>query len=247
MFYREAIMRRKSRRSFVGKLPSISHVKMIRDIIEEINANNNLSIQIIIDQPAGFKGVTATYGMFSGVKNYIALIGPKDDPNVHEKLGFFGEQILLICEILGYGTCWVGGTFDKKKCKCKVEENEVFECAIVFGNVKKNHSLKEKALEKAIHAVKKRPKLQDLFYSQENPPNWFIEGMRMVQRAPSALNKMPVKFFYSGDGVMAKVKNPKIINYYDLGIAKFHFQVGADNGEWDFGNGGLFLINEEKE
>ena len=246
MFYREAIMRRKSRRSFVGKLPSISHVKMIREIIDDINVKNNLSIQMVIDQPDGFKGITSTYGIFSGVKNYIALIGPKDDPDIHEKLGYFGEQILLTCEILGYGTCWVGGTFDRKKCKCKVDENEVFKCAIVFGNVKKNYSIKEIAMDKTLHSVNKKPKLQDLFYSHDTPPNWFIEGMRMVERAPSAINKMPVKFFYSGDGVMAKVKNPKTINYYDLGIAKFHFQVGADNGHWDFGNGGLYTLDEEE-
>lgn len=245
MFYREAIMRRRSRRSFTGKLPDISHVKMIKNIIDEINEDNNLSIQMIIDEPAGFSGIKSTYGMFNGVKNYIALVGPKSDENVHEKLGYFGEQILLTCEVLGYGTCWVGGTFDRDKCKCKVDEDEVFVCAIVFGNVRKNTSIREKAVTKALHSVTKKPKLKELFHAREEVPNWFIEGMRMVERAPSALNKMPVKFFYSGDGVMAKVKNPKVINYYDLGIAKFHFKIGAEEGTWDFGNGGIFLRDEE--
>ena len=246
MFYREAIMRRRSRRSFTSQLPDISHVQMIREIIDDINEENHLSIQMIIDEPAGFSSLTDSYGMFKGVRNYIALVGPKDDKDLHEKLGYFGEQILLTLEILGYGTCWVGGTFDRKKCKCEVGENEVFQCAIVFGNVKRNPSLKEKAVDKALHSVVKKPKLQDLFYSEETPPNWFIEGMRMVERAPSALNKMPVKFFYKGDSVMAKVKNPKTINYYDLGIAKFHFQAGVEEGKWDFGNGGLFLREEDE-
>ena len=241
MFYREAIMKRQSRRSFTNKLPDIEHIKLIQGVIDDINEEENLSIQLMVDQADGFKGLTASYGMFKGVRNYIALIGPKDDPNIHEKLGYFGEQILLTCEVLGYGTCWVGGTFDRKKCKCKVEDNEVFVCAIVFGNVKRNTTVREKAVEKALHGVNKSPKLTDLFHTEETPPNWFIEGMRMVSRAPSALNKMPVKFFYSGDSVMAKVKNPKTINYYDLGIAKFHFKAGAENGHWDFGNGGIYL------
>ncbi len=36
---------------------------------------------------------------------------------------------------------------------------------------------------------------------------------------------------------MAKVKEEE---FFDLGIAKLHFEIGAGQGKWDFGNGGIF-------
>lgn len=239
--YKDAILNRKSRRTFSGKLPEISHIRMLKDQIDDINERENLSVQLVIDSSDGFSGASS-YGVFRGVRNYIALIGPESDENVHEKLGYYGEQLLLACETLGYGTCWVGGTFSREKCRCRVEDDEVFVCAIVFGSVKKRISLKEKAFTGAVHTVRKTKKIEDLFYSQEQPPNWFIEGMRMVQKAPSAMNRMPVKFYYSGGAVSARVKEPEIINYYDLGIAKYHFLAGAGRGSWEFGNGGIFTV-----
>ncbi len=242
MNYKKAIMTRVSRRSYTSELPSIEKVLFLREEIERINKEENLSIQLMIDESNGFGGI-AGYGMFKGVRNYVALIGSARDPFIDEKLGYFGERILLLCETLGLGTCWVGGTFDKKKCRCKVADDEVFRCAIVFGNVKTKTTPRENAIRNGMHKVKKRKAIMDLFYSEEEPPNWFIEGMKMVQRAPSARNKMPVFFYYSGGNVTARIKEPTIMNYYDLGIAKLHFEIGAQNGHFEFGNGGHYILD----
>lgn len=244
MSYKQAILSRISRRSFVWKLPSIDQVKILRDMIEDINEKENTNIQLFIDESAGFEGIKSSYGLFKDVRNYIALVGSSNDENIHEKLGYYGEKLVLTCEMLGLGSCWVGGTFDKEKCKCNVGEDEVFVCAIVFGNTKTKATTKEKIVRSAFHKVKKTKPITELFYSEEEPPNWFIEGMRMVQKAPSALNKMPTRFYYSGGNVSAKIKNPTTMQLYDLGIAKFHFEVGADGGSWKFGNGGLFIRDE---
>lgn len=247
MIYKRAILTRQSRRSFKSELPPIDKIRQILDLVDQINEENGLNIQVMVDERDGFSGITAHYGLFTNVKNYIALVGNKDDENIDEKLGYFGEQILLFCENLELGTCWVGGTFDKAKCKCKVSENEVFNCAIAFGVPTNIVTPKEKLIRSTMHAIKKTKSIQDFFYSEEEqPPNWFIEGMRMVQKAPSALNKMPVMFFYSGGSVYAQVKSPKTMELYDLGIAKFHFEVGADCGKFEFGNGGMFIKDVDK-
>ncbi len=240
MSYKKAILLRKSRRTFKNETPNIDQIRILKNLIDDINEESNLNIQLIIDNSDAFYGIKSSYGFFKGVRNYIALVGPKLDENVHEKLGYYGEKLLLTCELLELGTCWVGGTFNRDKCKCKVSEEEVFKCVIVFGNTKKKQTTKEKIIRNVSHKIRKDKSIEDMFHSEHQPPNWFIEGMRMVQRAPSALNRMPTKFYYSDETAMAKVKGEKILEYYDLGIANFHFEIGANIGKWDFGNGAIF-------
>ena len=77
-----------------------------------------------------------------------------------------------------------------------------------------------------------------MYVSTVIPPNWFLAGMKAVEIAPSAVNRQPVKFTYKNGIVTAAVKNLKNESYaLDLGIAKFHFELGAGGGEWAFGNG----------
>jgi len=44
----------------------------------------------------------AHYGKFENVKNYIAIVGNKND---QEKAGYYGEKIVLKCPELGLNTC----------------------------------------------------------------------------------------------------------------------------------------------
>ena len=50
---------------------------VLNDMIAEINRNANLHIQIFYEEPKCFNSLLAHYGKFTGVKNYIALVGPK--------------------------------------------------------------------------------------------------------------------------------------------------------------------------
>lgn len=51
---------------------------VLNDMIAEINRNANLHIQIFYEEPKCFNSILAHYGKFTGVKNYIALVGPKE-------------------------------------------------------------------------------------------------------------------------------------------------------------------------
>lgn len=65
----------------------------------------------------------AYYNKFSGVKNYVAIVGNKDS-NLAEKAGYYGEQLVLFAQVLGLNTCWVGMTFKKIKDAFKINKNE---------------------------------------------------------------------------------------------------------------------------
>ena len=60
------------------------------------------------------------YGKFKNVKNYIAIVGSKND---QEKAGYYGEKIVLKCQEFGLNTCWVAMTHGKSKAEIKEDRN----------------------------------------------------------------------------------------------------------------------------
>ena len=48
-------------------------------------------------------------------------------------------------------------------------------------------------------------------------------------------------FTLSGGTVTAAVDASRAMDWIDLGIAKLHFQIGAGQGQWAWGDGGLFI------
>lgn len=79
--------------------------------------------------PKDFDGFMAHYGKFSGVKNYIALIGKKD-ALLDEKCGYYGERLVLKAQQLGLNTCWVALTYSKVKTAFVIDKGEKL-CAVI--------------------------------------------------------------------------------------------------------------------
>ena len=75
---------------------------------------SGLYIQLVKDEPKAFDSFMAHYGKFSGVRNYIAMIGKKG-PDLDEKCGYYGERLVLKAQQLGLNTCWVAMTYSKVK------------------------------------------------------------------------------------------------------------------------------------
>ena len=86
-------------------------------LIRECNKESGLHIQLITDDPECFDTLLGHYGKFSGVKNYIAMVGPKKLNNLDEISGYYGEKLVLEAQMLGLNTCWVAGTYGKGKCR----------------------------------------------------------------------------------------------------------------------------------
>lgn len=67
-------------------------------------------------------------------------------------------------------------------------------------------------------------------------PKWFLNGVNAALLAPTAVNQQKFFFEYTlGNKVIAR-RTFSLIGYtrMDLGIAKYHFEVGAgkENFEW---------------
>ena len=238
MEMKNAIELRKSRRHYTSEPISEEITESLQALVKEINRETGLHLQMVFNHGEAFSGLRRSYGLFSGVQNYLVLAGDTTLPDTYEKLGYYGEKWVLHATIHGLGTCWVAGTYDKKSVHCHLESNEEIAAVIPFGNYLEKEPIVARMLRKQIHRNTKG--IDELLNVADQPPNWVIKAMKYVVKAPSAANRQPVRFTYSDDLVMASVPGDSNMQLLDLGIAKLHFEIGAGGGIWRWGNSRLF-------
>lgn len=178
----------------------------------EINKESGLHIQILFDEPKCFDSMMAHYGKFTGVQNYIALVGPKG-ASLEEKCGYYGERLVLLAQSLGLNTCWVAMTHGKSAAKVGSGEKEACLIALGYG---KNQGVPHKS--KA---------LSDVTKVDGTMLEWFERGMEAVMLAPTAMNQQKFVFELSGDKVSANVYGFGFYSKMDLGIVKYHFEAAT--------------------
>lgn len=211
----EAIKVRHSVRAYIDKPISEDIVKQLHEEIAVCNAESGLNIQLITNEPKAFDGLMAHYGKFSGVKNYIALIGKKS-ARLEEKLGYYGERIALKAQMLGLNTCWVAMSFSKgvTKKRCIVNKEEKLVCVLSLGYGQ---------TQGIAHHSKP---MNDLCKTNDTMPDWFKAGIEAAMLAPTAMNQQKFLFTLSGDTVKA-VSLGGFYSKVDLGIVKYHFEIAS--------------------
>ena len=113
----EAIRERHSVRSYEDRAIDKDKIEVLEKEIAECNRLGGLDIQLMTDEPRAFDSFMAHYGKFSGVRNYIAMVGKKGED---ERIGYYGEKLVLLAQTLGLNTCWVALTFSKRKTGCRI-------------------------------------------------------------------------------------------------------------------------------
>ena len=235
-----AIDARTSRRTYRDEKMKPDTVKRIQALVDLCNKESGLAIRFVENGTKLFQSFSSSYGMFHGVQSYFALAGGKKFPNLPELAGYYGELLVLECTDLGLGTCWVGGTYDKEVCQKQIglTEEEDLLAVIPVGCIDQQKTLKEKAIGLL---GKKTKKLEEFIKPNTSLPEWVTKGIESVMKAPSAMNKQPVRFTYEAGTVKADVDDKTSHQGIDLGIARAHFELGAwgakSNGKWILQNG----------
>lgn len=98
----EAINHRHSVRHYISQPLTQDIIDTLESKIEKCNREGNLHIQLVTNETKGFSGML-TYGQFSGVENYLVMAG-EVQPDLDERIGYYGEQLVLLAEQLGLGT-----------------------------------------------------------------------------------------------------------------------------------------------
>jgi len=235
-----AVDARTSRRSYRDEKIDPKTVLQIQDLVDHCNKESGLSIRFVENGAELFQSFSISYGMFHGVQSYFAMVGNKNQPHMREFAGYFGELIVLECTSQKLGTCWVSGTYDKVACGKQIgltEEQELVG-VITVGCVEKQKTLKEKTIALL---GRKTKKLEDFIQPSAGLPAWVTKGIESVMKAPSAMNKQPVRFKYEAGIVNATVDDATAHQGIDLGIARAHFELGAwgakSQGKWILQNG----------
>ena len=132
MNLQEAIEARHSVRAY-KELPLVDDkVKVLKEQIDVLNHAGNLHIQLILNEPKAFQGTMAKYGKFRNVSNYIVMAGKKAD-DLDERIGYYGEHLVLLAQTLGLNTCWVGLSYSKVPGTYVLDEGEKIACYIALG------------------------------------------------------------------------------------------------------------------
>ena len=187
--------------------------------------------------------------MFAGsVSTYAALIGP-DDNATRERFGYFGEQLVLHATALGLGTCWVAGTFDRTSVVVPLAADEVIHDVIPLGYLPAKQPFAQRTIRAGLRKRDKKPEaLYKGFVRLDKAPAWVQAGIKAVLKGPSAVNQQPVVFVQDQGRLHTSLPNHKNdLEYTDLGIAKLHFQLGAEAagmpGTWEWGANGRFIFD----
>jgi hypothetical protein len=230
----EAVHQRRSRRTYLAKPLEAEIQRTIAEMVDLHNRQSGLFVQAVFDRPEWFGGFWKTYGLLSGVRHFLVLSGRKDDPDLEETVGYYGESLVLELTKLGLGTCWVGGSFDKKKVGALTKEDETLVAVIAFGPVADSPAWRESVVRGAL--FRKKPDIAKFVDSDGSHESWFIEGVTLASIAPSAMHLQPFVFTCREGIVGVRQTGHTPFARVDLGIAKFHFELAVPNGRFDKGD-----------
>ena len=220
MTIQEAIEARHSVRAYKEQPLTEEIVRVLEEQIAILNDEGQLHIQLILNEPKAFQGTLAKYGKFRGVNNYIVMAGKKSE-DLDERVGYYGEHLVLLAQTLGLNTCWVGLSYSKVPGTYVLDDGEKIACYIAIGyGETQGVGHKVKTVERVSNA-------------SDITPSWFKKGVEAALLAPTAVNQQKFSFEYVGmensrHKVLAK-RGFSMIGYtqMDLGIAKYHFEIGA--------------------
>ena len=139
----EAIENRHSVRKYLDKAIEQEKIDELNKEVEIVNKQSGLNIQLVTNEKACFGGIMS-YGKFENVSNYFVMVGKKAK-DLDEKIGYYGEWLVIKSQQLGLNTCWVGLSYSKSNAKATVNAGEKLVCVISLGygaNEGKEHKSK---------------------------------------------------------------------------------------------------------
>lgn len=280
----EAMCRRHAVRAYTDRPIEADKAADLQALTDRCNRASGLHIQFIQGDPKAFDSRLARYGKFAGVANYFAMIGPKG-PDLDERLGYWGEHLVLRAQQLGLNTCWVGMTFKKNPAVLTIGRHERLRCVIAVGygqtqgtahrvksfdrvarlgssyspaategtepttaielatvmkpttEVTQPTAVTEPTtnIEPATEVTKPTAATESTTAMEPTAPDrqesafpaWFRRGVEAALLAPTAVNQQKFRFTLVGDHRVQARAALAFFSKVDLGIAKYHFELGA--------------------
>ncbi len=213
MSEKEAILARHSVRSYTDRKIEEDKISLIENKIAEINKAGNLHLQFKKDAGNTYNRLLNRAMGLGSAPSVIACVG-EDRADLEERIGYYGEQLVLYLQQLGLNTCWAG-TFNKKNIGAEVSGGERIVISIAVGYGKDQGRTRKSKKPEQIMDVKK------------DAPEWFKNGVEMALLAPTAINQQKFLIRLNEDDTVSLIDNGGPFSKVDIGIVKYHFEVGA--------------------
>ena len=133
------------------------------------------------------------------VRKYLDKKIPADiiaalQDKIDERIGYYGEQLVLLAQTLGLNTCREGLSY----CKYNVADDENLACMIPLGygetqGVKHKIKTVEQVSRSNVGALGASKNASGL------TPSWFKKGVEAALLAPTAVNQQKFSFEYLGN------------------------------------------------
>ncbi|MCD7893549.1 MAG: nitroreductase [Erysipelotrichaceae bacterium] len=217
----EAIYERHTVHKYMDKPLSGDIVALLNERVNDNNEKYGLNIKLMTNNSDGVSSMAKISGG-KNINNYFILAG-KDTPDLDEKLGYCGADIVLYAQTLGLNTWWIGGMVSKKGVKKHLGDESLRNSGVIVVGYGAESGKPHKS----------KTAQQVSSYDGE-APGWFNEGIKALLQAPTAMNKQAFSVKGHGNKVSITCSN-KGFSGIDLGIGKYHFELGAgkDNFDWE--------------
>jgi len=244
----EAVKKRYSVRNYLDKPIEEETKEAVESFIQSLNNPFGKKVNFHYLDSKGMENQQklGTYGVIKGAKQYIGTT-IKLEPMALEALGYEMEVLILYLAEKGIGTCWLGGTFNRKAFAnaMNVGEEELFPIITPYGYPAEKKHLKERAMRKMINADQ-RKEWKELFFHNDFQTPLTKEAaedlafpLEMVRLGPSASNKQPWRIlrrdnawhFYEYKEPGYSKSFPYDIQRVDIGIAAAHFDLSIKEKE----------------
>ncbi|MDY0313647.1 MAG: nitroreductase family protein [Bacteroidales bacterium] len=254
--YIEAINLRRSIRNYSKKQLDSKLIEKINSFLKAPNIGpfGNKPRFILIEKPEARKQEKVRLGTYGFIDNAAYFIGGCIEKFEFSEVDYAYSLQRIIIELtrLNLGTCWIGGSFNRKDYQklLKTQENEVIPCITPLGYKASKKSLRER-LGLVLTDGSLRKDFNTLFFENDfesplifNPNESYHLALEAVRKAPSAVNKQPWRvlkienkyhFYLKRDSVVGKTKTSDL-QKVDMGIALANFKLALEElniqGKW---------------
>lgn len=209
----EAIRVRHTVRNYSGRAIEGEDLAQLSALIQRVNAEGGLNFRLINGVENALSPYRIRYGRWTGVSNYIAIVG-QEAPDLEERCGYYGQQIVLWAQTAGLRTGWVETSYEVEPEVLGLQAGERMVLALVIGYSEEDGR------------PRKLKTYEDLTQVQGEVPEWFRRGVETALYAPTAGNQMLFSFGWDGSAPSISTK-VGLLEQVDLGIAKLYFELGS--------------------
>lgn len=210
----EAIRERHSVRSYRNQKIEAEKIAQLNEQIARCNQEGNLNLQLIEDAGSTFNRMLNRIMGLGSAPSVIACVGP-DDATLDERIGYYGQKIVLFAQMLGLNTCWAG-TFSEKNVKAARTPGDRLPIVIAIGyGVNGGRTRKSKTAADVVTGT------------MEGKPEWFRKGVEAALLAPTAVNQQKFEIALKDDDTVEIIDKGGILSKIDKGIVTYNFEVGA--------------------